>query len=253
MTSFKRSLLCAASSIAMLGTAHAVLTKAGDLQFTAFNADEDGFAMVTLVDITANSTVFFSDNEYLGSAFNTGESYFRWDSGSAVVAAGSVIRFSAIDVAARSASVGSFTQETVASSNNVGLSQSGDTLYAYLGAVTAPTTFLSAISTDGFTSVAAGDELVGTGLVIGSNAVALKAASDYAEYAGVRSGLSTFAQYGPLVANVANWNDLGDGTFAANVPNLTAFTVTAVPEPQSYALWLGGLGAVALLARRRSR
>ena len=69
----------------------------------------------------------------------------------------------------------------------------------------------------------------------------------------VRSGLSTFAQYGPLVANVANWNDLGDGTFAANVPNLTAFTITAVPEPQSYALWLGGLGAVALLARRRSR
>lgn len=47
----------------------------GDLAFTAFNADEDGFAMVALADVAANTKLYFSDNEWTGAAFNTGESF----------------------------------------------------------------------------------------------------------------------------------------------------------------------------------
>ena len=59
---------------AMLATAlPAQAQSTGDLLFTAFNADEDGFAMVTLVDLPVGAKVWFSDNEWDGvSAFNGG-------------------------------------------------------------------------------------------------------------------------------------------------------------------------------------
>lgn len=252
---FRSTLIAAA--LLVTGSAHALNT--GDLAFTSFNADEDGWSMVTFVDIAANTQVYFTDNEWNGSAigaggaFNTGESHHQWNSGASVIAAGSVIRFSAIDNAnALSASVGSLSRATVSGSSNFGISQSADTVYAYLGSsASSATTFLTAISTGSFST--AEGSLVNTGLVAGVNAIQLKAAGDYAEYAGVRSGQTTFAAYKPLVASSANWNDLGDGSFASKVPDVTAFAVTAVPEPSTEAMLLAGLGMLGLIARRRMR
>ena len=224
----------------------------GDIAFTTFNADEDGFAMVALADVAANTKVYFSDNEWSGTAFNTGESFASWLSGAAVVNAGTVIRFSKTDSATLlAASVGTLARETVASSANWGLSQSADTLYAYLGSTAlAPTTFLAAISSGTFGNAADGT-LINTGLSIGAGAVQLQAGSDYAQYSGSRAGQVSFAGYKALVSNVAQWTDSGDGSFATAVPNTTAFSVTVVPEPESYALMLAGLGAIGLLVARR--
>ncbi|HEY9193215.1 MAG TPA: PEP-CTERM sorting domain-containing protein [Methyloversatilis sp.] len=251
---FRSTLIAAA--LLVTGSAHALNT--GDLAFTSFNADEDGWSMVTFVNIAANTTIYFTDNEWNGSAigaggaFNTGESYHQWNSGASAIAAGTVIRFSAIDVAGLSASVGSLSRATVSGSTNYGISATADTVYAYQGSsASSATTFLTAISTGSFST--AEGSLVNTGLVAGVNAVQLKAASDYAEYAGVRSGQTTFAAYKTLVANAANWNDLGDGSFAGKVPDVTAFAVTAVPEPSSEAMLLAGLGMLGLIARRRMR
>ncbi len=101
---------------------------AGDLAFTSFNADEDGWSLVTFVDLAPNTTPFFSDNEWTGRAFNTGESDDRWSSGAATIAADTVIRFSAVDVAGLGASVGSLTRETVSGSSNWGIANSNETI-----------------------------------------------------------------------------------------------------------------------------
>ena len=49
----------------------------GDLAFTAFNADEDGFSLVTFVDIAANTQISFSDSTATNATtIGTGESAF---------------------------------------------------------------------------------------------------------------------------------------------------------------------------------
>ena len=234
---------------------------AGDIMFTAFNADEDGLSFVTFVDIAANTTIFFSDNEWTGSAFNSGESYNQWVS-SDVVAAGTVVRFSVYDKTSLSASTGVLSRVTVSGNSNWGISNSGETVYAYLGtAATAPTTFLSAITNGTFD---ANGPLTNTGLTAGVNAIELTAKAgasnepDYAEYNGVRSGLSNFADYKAQVANVNNWNvdSVNNSASAAVVPDTTAFTVAAVtpvPEADSVGMLLAGLGVLALVRRRQAR
>lgn len=230
----------------------------GDIMFTAFNADEDGLSFVSFVDIAANTTIYFSDNEWTGSAFNTGESYNQWVS-SDVVAAGTVVRFSAYDKTSLSASTGLLSRVTVSGSSNWGISNSGETVYAYLGtAATAPTTFLSAITNGTFD---ANGPLTNTGLTAGVNAIELTAKAgassepDFAEYNGVRDSLNSFSAYKAEVANVNNWNvdTVNNSVSAALVPNTTAFSVSAVPEADSAAMLLAGIGVLALVRRRVSR
>ena len=160
-----------ALSLAVAAALPASALTTGDLAFTAFNADEDGFAMVALANVAANTKVYFSDNEWSGTAFNTGESFLSWLSGAAVVNAGTVIRFSkTANATLLAASVGTLSRETVVLSANWGFSQSADTVYAYLGtSAVAPTTFLSAISSGTFGTAADGT-LAHTGLAIGAAA-----------------------------------------------------------------------------------
>jgi hypothetical protein len=144
----------------------------------------------------------------------------------------------------------------VAQSTNYGISTTADTVYLYQSATnlaTAPTTFIAAIAnaTDG--------SLAGTGLTEGVNAIRLNslvpaATPDFGQYTGPRSGELSFSAYKPLVANVANWTvDTTNGSYAATVPNTTAFSVSAVPEPQTYALMGLGLLAIGLSVRGRAQ
>ncbi|WP_018412742.1 PEP-CTERM sorting domain-containing protein [Methyloversatilis thermotolerans] len=240
--------------LASLGfSAHAALS-AGDIALTSFNADEDGLSFVALADIDANTTIYFSDNEWNGSAFNTGESYNQWSSGSSVIAAGTVVRLSAYDKTSLSASVGTLSRVSVSGSSNWGIANSNETVYAYLGtSATAPTSFLAAITNGSFT---ADGSLTGTGLSEGEsairlNAYATSASPDYAEYTGPRTGLTADA-YRALLADAKNWTvDTANGSYASTVPDTTNFQIAVVPEPETYALLLAGLGLIGVAARRR--
>jgi len=220
--------LCASSALAL---------NPGDMAFTAMNADEDGFAMVALTTIPANTTLYFTDNEWDGTVFNTGESYTQWDSGTSPIAAGTVIRFLAVDLTTLSSSIGTLTRATVSGSSNYGLSTGEDSIYAYEAAtVTGTPTFIGAICNKSFGTAAAGF-LTNTGLSLGAGAVqsGFATGSDFMEYTGARIGQATFAGYlAPVSTFAGNWFDGQDGVFVTTVPNTTAF-VTGSPPTVSIA------------------
>jgi hypothetical protein len=224
----------------------------GDIAFTSFNADEDGFAIVALREIAPFTAVYFSENEWSGGApgsgaFNTGEATYAWVSGAAAIPAGGLVRFSAIDKAGRAASIGAFGQVLTGTS---GFAASGDTLFAYRGdTATQPTALLAAISSDSFS----GSTLAGSGLTAGVNAVGVGAGADYAEYIGARSGLASFGAYAGLLNDAGQWSSHATGEFATLVPNLTAFAVAPVPEPETYALLATGLGLIGLRLKQQRR
>ncbi len=247
----KHSLLVLALTAAFAAPAQALTT--GDIAFTSFNADEDGWSIVTFVDIAANTTIYFRDDEWNGSpigsggAFNSGEGLHTWNTGASVIAAGTVVRFAKVDQASRSVTFGSLS-----SSGDTGVNATNETIYAYLGSnINTPTVFLTAISNGNFGT---NGTLVNTGLTLGTTAFALPSSADWGQYTGPRSGEASFADYKPMVMNLANWdahNGLANIDASAYVPNTTAFTITPVPEPETYALMLAGLGLVGYMARRR--
>ncbi len=205
----------------------------GDIAFTAYNADEDGFSIVTFVALPANTIIYFTDNEATGTTvFNSGEGYHQWNTGAAIIAAGTVVRFSAVDNATTlAASIGTLTRATVSGNTNYGLSTTADILYAFIGtSAAAPTNILTAISSGD--TVTPGDVFTNAGLTIGTNAISIRNSADYGEYSGSRTGQSNFAAYKSLVFNVANWTvDQIDGIYTTTIPNTTAFTLaTATPS-----------------------
>ncbi|AUB37080.1 Murein DD-endopeptidase MepM and murein hydrolase activator NlpD, containing LysM domain [Nostoc flagelliforme CCNUN1] len=193
----------------------------GDIAFISFNADEDGWSIVTFVDIDPNTTIYFSDGTAASpTAIGSSESSFVWNTGSQKIAGGTVVRFSAIDSTSRASSIGTFT---VVNSSDLGLNTTDETVYAFLGnSATAPTTILTAVSSE-----ANNNSLTTVGLTDGVNAIKLISSTDYGQYTGSRSGQASFVGYKALVNNSANWTiDVG-GDGATIVPNTTNLAIAS--------------------------
>jgi hypothetical protein len=177
--------------------------KAGDLMCVGFNADgNDDMAFAALAAIPANSTIYFRDDEWDGTVFNTGESAWSWNSGTTAIAAGTIIRFTNFGLPSGSVNIGVLT---AAISTNFGVAAGGDAVFVYQGTdVNSPTRFISVVcsgvpSTD-FSSLA------GTGLTEGSTAQVLTPTGvDIAAYKGVRSGLDR-SGYIAAINNMQNWD-----------------------------------------------
>jgi hypothetical protein len=202
-------------------TAHAEDSTAhpGDIAFTAFHTDRDAFAIVTLVDLPADTTIFFTDEEWGGDAFVSAdkEADVEWNSGSSVVTAGTTVVFDYID----STDNWTVSTGTINSSEGMSLSKSGEDIYAYYGDTRAPTAFLAAISSTT-------PNLDNTGLVIGETAVSLSQTPAGQEYTGVHSGETAFADYLTLINDSSNWSEIATAPSRANFSIGTAVLTPSV-------------------------
>lgn len=229
---------------------------AGELMFSAFNADEDGWSLVALVDLAPGTEVFFSDNAWNAAAgrFESGEGFLRWSSGGARIAAGTWVRFSAIDSATRlAASTGLLERVNVPGSTLPNLSQTAETLYAYQGpdALT-PRRFVAAVSSGDFAAEVGG--LAGTGLAAGRSATLLPAGTDWAQYTGPRAGrISGGEAQARLAATGSTWSAELAGNLPAALPDTTPLDVTPIPEPWAPLAALLGLAMLGLHRAAGSR
>lgn len=223
------------------------LPAAGDLAFVALNADEDGFAVATFVDLAAGDQIHFTDNEWNGTAvgaggdFTSGEGVLMWTV-QADLSAGTVVRFGSVNSASAVwASEGSLTR-----SGSFLLATSGDSIMAYLDQDGGPLPLAAIGYGSGFDADLAGAGMDGL-------AVSLSGRVDYAEYVGPRSGAADMTDYALQVADTDQWLVRKETVETNTVPNLGAFAVTApVPEPETYAMMLAGLGMLGAVARRRA-
>jgi predicted extracellular nuclease/Ca2+-binding RTX toxin-like protein len=211
------------------GPATDVFPSAGSIAFTGFNADDpDSLAFATLEDLAAGSVIIFDDNEWNGTAFNTGEGTLTLTLTSAV-AAGTIIRIDSSNTATPTTSHG-----TIARSGSFDLSGTTESVYAYAGTSAAPT-FLAALGISGFTGATTTGLLTNTGLTLGANAIDLgviDAGADIGAYDGARSGQASFAAYAAIINNTANWvtqdaagSQANDGTNPDTPFSAVAFTL----------------------------
>ena len=211
-------------------TPHA-FPSAGSIAFTGWNADDpDSLAFVVLEDIAAGSVITFDDNEWNGTAFNTGEGTLTLTLTTGATA-GTVIRIDGSNTATPTTSLG-----TIVRNGSFDISGTTDSIYAYTGSAAAPT-FLAAIGISGFTGATTTGLLTGTGLTLGVTAIdigVVDAGADIAAYNGARSGQGSFASYLSLINNPANWatqdaagSQANDGIFPDVPFDGGAFTIGA--------------------------
>ncbi len=194
----------------------------GDIMFVGYNADnQDGFSVVTLVNIPANSTIYFIDEEWnelpigAGGAFiSSTETKLTWNTGSSIISAGTVITFDETKSASNpgyGATIGSI-------SGTISAAASNEVIYAFVGTNNiTPTTFLTAIANDGF-SLAKGS-LTNTGLTDGINATSISGDEDVMVYSGSTICNPSFSNCTAEIANSANWSTQ-DGSGAQDVDNI---------------------------------
>jgi len=244
------ALLLAAAGI----NAHAALS-AGDIAVIAYNTDgEDNFAWVALADIAANTTINFTDSSWQATAFRTTEHLdaggpLTWTNAS-TLSAGSVVKFN-----------GNVTQTWSIGSGNgatafLSLATSGDQIFAFQGSKTSPDFVYGlqfahssgiiaspTVSSSTNTTNVPGtlSELGGTMFNVGN--------FDNGYYMGTTTGSK--AELLSAIANQANWTRSDSGPLA-QASWVSGMSVTAVPEPKNYAMFLAGLGLMGLIARRQS-
>ncbi len=177
----------------------------GEIMFVGFNADRnDGFAFVTLVDIEDTYEIYFTDEEWDGSTFNTGEGTLKWTNNTgSTIASGTIITVT--DTGIPTVDIGNLTEEDA----TLDLNASNEILYSYIGTLGTPSVFLSAISNDILANT--GGSLSNTGLTTGTHHIEISGDEDVMVHNSDTVGTGTALI--ELIGNSSNWitqDDTGD-------------------------------------------
>lgn len=227
------------------------------------NGSPDSFSFVSLADINAGETIYFTDNGWTGSGFRSAsptdgdgnENLTRWTANQSI-SAGSIIDSTASSAAWTWATSGSVPGGTTGSFAPLSLAQGGDQIYAFQSTSTNlplqnPTTHLYVLDDTGAFENATNSATGGIppGLTAGSTAITFNFAS--ANFISVSSSVlsgpaKTKEQWLSVFADSSNWT-----TASSGVLPIGSISIAAIPEPETYAMFLAGLGLLGFASRRK--
>ena len=247
-----------------------------DFAFTGANGNTTvgGWSFVSFVDITAGTTIYFTDTNVLqttpsaGVFSTTAETFWSWTA-SADVAAGTSVALLGTGVsgqyAARSGAAGGTPNGTVLNLNGgaSNLSSGGDILYAFQAASYATNyqpgaiTFLGAISNRG-SYTTSDNPFTATGLAgiqVREYKIDANTATRYTQFtAQVSTDDTPFATLDELRNALAQGSSWTTVAASNSLPIVSDVLVSPVPEPAQQGLMLAGLGLLGLwMGRRRTQ
>ena len=230
---------------------------AGSIAFVGYDADgTQRFAILAVDPLPAGTVIYFTDRRWLGSSFEANgpgssapqEGTLTWTVPSGGISYGTLVSFDNVSSGSLTVSAerngATVPAGSATRTGSFDLEQAKEVIYAYTGAINAPTTFVAAVANEGFTT--ANGALTGTGLTAGSTAVnlgAVNAGADFGVYQPLVGG-STFTTRTAMLNAVndpSNWIvlDTSADDSSAYVPfltntnspiNNTSFTIS-VPPP----------------------
>ena len=181
----------------------------GDLMFVGFNADgTEGFALAAMREIPGGSEYYITDNEWNGMAPGSGgqfadftEGIVRWNTGSNIIPAGTVINFNGTHSTLNS----NYGTDHGNISGEIRIDNQDEVLYLYLGNDSfSPTKFVSAITNgtfaDGFGT------LDNTGLNTSLNAVQIDGGNDIMIYSGPTDCNISVEECLSQISSASNWS-----------------------------------------------
>jgi hypothetical protein len=201
------SVVCLAS----IARASAQLAGPGDIAIVGWNADaNDDLAFVTLVDLPQGTSITFSDQEWDGAAFSSGEGDISWLADNSVPA-GTVITLSNLSTDPM-ADVGSL------GTGEINLAATNESLFVYFVNPQNEMVFLTACTVDSSDGLAT---LEGTGLEFGETAIDFAQTehkdADVLVYAGPRDGEGQFSDFARRINDPMFWlADDGSGDQSAD-------------------------------------
>lgn len=224
---------------------------AGDIAIVGFNTDgDDDFAFMLLSDITASTSINFTDNGWTGSEFNSNEGTVTWTAGS-YLEAGTIITVNNPD--GGSSPPISTSTGLISRSGSFNLSGSGDQIFAFEGTAD----FIYGMTTNGTgwdsNASSTNRSALPSSLTLGTTAIAhgISGAVD------PDNGVFDFANAAPSVATASNWlNAISNrqnwlyGDNEALVMPSGSFEISTVPSP---AAGLGTLSLIGITLLRRRR
>ena len=198
---------------------------AGDIAFIQYNADNsDNFAFVCLVDFNSGDKIYFTENE--PGDIEGGEWECEWFVNS-TIDKGTIITISNSD------SDGTLGNATIDIKGSLGLSSSGDGIWAYTGSdFGQTTTWIAAIGNNGSSNTWDSTEglISSTTLINGTNAVALTEI-DNAKY----DGSTTTGTKDNLLSAINDYNNwIGSNSTNQTFSGTFNVTSSVSPEPTNH-------------------
>ena len=138
----------------------------GDIVFIAYHDSVDGFAFLFMDDCPAGTTIKFTDEEWNGTNFGTGEGDLTWTNNTGnTLTKGTIVTITDAGGNTMNIDIGTITE----SDSGFGTAN-GDQIYAMTGTRAAPGTFLAFIGEDQTMNASETAVLTGTGLTAGVTA-----------------------------------------------------------------------------------